>query len=122
MADQKTIRSRKGRNPIAFVFILILAVLFLMPIAIVLMNSFKGRFFISDAPFALPNSETYAAFSNYITGVVKIGFASAFGYSTFITIFSVLILVFFTSMTAWYITRVKSKATSITHDPFLHPA
>jgi raffinose/stachyose/melibiose transport system permease protein len=73
------------------------------------MNSFKGRFYISDEPFALPNAETFVGFDNYVSGVSKTGFIQAFGYSLFITVFSVLVIVIFTSMTAWCITRVKSK-------------
>ena len=95
-----------------FAFVLILAVLFLSPIFIVLMNSFKGRFFISDTPFALPNAQTFVGLQNYTSGVVKVGFIPAFGYSLFITVFSVTAIVFFTSMTAWCITRVKSRISS----------
>ncbi|MGB7537125.1 MAG: carbohydrate ABC transporter permease [Anaerolineales bacterium] len=96
----------------AFVFLLILAVLYLAPIYIVLMNSFKGRFFISDTPFALPDSRTFVGIENYISGIAKTGFISAFGYSLFITVFSVGAIVLFTAMTAWCITRVKSRASS----------
>jgi raffinose/stachyose/melibiose transport system permease protein len=95
-----------------FAFVLILAVLFLSPIFIVLMNSFKGRFFISDTPFALPNAQTFVGLQNYTSGIVKVGFIPAFGYSLFITVFSVTAIVFFTSMTAWCITRVKSRMSS----------
>jgi len=112
-------KSHASRHPFTFAAMLILALFFLMPMVIVLINSVKGKFFISDAPFALPNSETFVAFENYVTGIVKSGFASAFGYSFFITIFSVLILVFFTSMTAWYITRVKSKISSFIYYLFV---
>jgi raffinose/stachyose/melibiose transport system permease protein len=77
------------------------------------MNSFKGRFFISDAPFALPNSQTFVGMKNYTVGLAKTGFIQAFGYSLFITVFSVGTIVLFTSMTAWAITRVKSKVSSI---------
>jgi raffinose/stachyose/melibiose transport system permease protein len=97
---------------LSFIFLLILAVLFLAPILIVLMNSFKGRFFISDAPFAFPNAQTFVAIKNYISGIAKTGFIPAFGYSLFITVFSVATIVLFTSMTAWCITRVKSKFSS----------
>lgn len=90
----------------------LLSLAFLFPIFIVLINSFKGQFFISDAPFALPTAETFVGMNNYIKGVQKTGFFSAFGYSLFITVFSVLAIVLFTSMTAWYITRVKGKFTS----------
>ncbi len=101
------------QNNITFIFLLILAILFLTPIFIVLMNSFKGRFFISDAPFALPNSQTFVGLKNYTVGLAKTGFIQAFGYSLFITVFSVSTIVLFTSMTAWAITRVKSKISSI---------
>ena len=101
------------RDNVAFVFLLILAVLFLTPILIVLMNSFKGRFFISDTPFALPDAQTFVGVKNYFSGIAKTGFIQAFGYSLFITVFSVGTIVFFTAMTAWCITRVKSKVSSL---------
>ncbi|MEM1486252.1 carbohydrate ABC transporter permease [Oscillospiraceae bacterium PP1C4] len=102
----------KTSNNILFIFLVALSILFLAPIFIVLMNSFKGQFFISDTPFKLPDMQTFVGIKNYITGIEKIDFWRAFGYSMFITIFSVGIIVLFTSMTAWYITRVKSKANS----------
>jgi raffinose/stachyose/melibiose transport system permease protein len=97
---------------IAFIGLLILALLYLAPILIVLMNSFKGRFYISDTPFALPDAKTFVALKNYLSGVAKTGFLKAFGYSLFITVFSVGAIVLFTSMAAWAITRVKSKFSS----------
>lgn len=103
----------KTSNRIIFYIMLILAITFLVPIFIVFMNSFKGQFYISDAPFAFPTSETYVGTSNYINGIKKIDFFSAFGYSLFITVGSVLVITLCTSMTAWYITRVKSKVTTI---------
>ncbi len=96
-----------------FVFLCILAILFLTPIFLVLMNSFKGRFFISDTPFALPDAQTFAGLKNYSSGLAKTGFIPAFGYSLFITVFSVGAIVLFTSMTAWCITRIKSKLSTI---------
>lgn len=96
-----------------FAFLVVLSLLYVAPILIVFMNSFKGRFYISDAPFAFPNAQTFAGLKNYLTGVAKTGFFPAFGYSLFITVFSVLAIVTFTSMTAWAITRVKSKLSSI---------
>jgi raffinose/stachyose/melibiose transport system permease protein len=100
------------QDNVTFIFLLILAVLFLAPILIVFMNSFKGRFFISDTPFALPDTQTFVGITNYFSGIAKTGFIQAFGYSLFITVFSVATIVLFTSMTAWCITRVKSKVSS----------
>ena len=84
---------------------------FLAPIIIVLYNSFKGKFYISDDPFALPNAETFSGIENYISGIEKTGFPAAFGWSLFITVFSVIAIVLFTSITAWYIVRVKNGFT-----------
>jgi raffinose/stachyose/melibiose transport system permease protein len=89
-----------------------LAVLYLVPLLLVLMNSFKGRFFISDTPFALPDSQTWVGIQNYVSGIAKTGLPLAFGYSLFITVSSVAAIVFFTSMTAWCITRVRSRISS----------
>lgn len=100
------------KQPLLFLFLAVLAVAFLAPILIVLMNSFKGKFFISDAPFVFPNQDTYVGLENYTSGIQKIGFFSAFGMSLFITICSVAAIVFFTSMTGWYLTRVKTKWSS----------
>ncbi len=93
-------------------FLSLLSVLFLMPILVVLMNSFKGRFYISDQPFTFPTAKTFSGIANYINGIQKTGFISAFGYSLFITVCSVAAIVLFTAMTAWCIVRVKSRLSS----------
>lgn len=102
----------KAKSISLFTFLLVLAIAFLSPILIVLMNSFKGKFYISDTPFVFPNETTFVNFKNYTSGIEKINFFNAFGMSLFITVCSVAVLVLFTSMTAWYITRVKTKLTS----------
>jgi raffinose/stachyose/melibiose transport system permease protein len=102
----------RARETIIYILVLFLAIIFLSPIFIVFMNSFKGRFFISDTPFALPNAQTFVGLENYTSGIVKTGFIPALGYSLFITVFSVGTIVLFTSMTAWCITRVKSKLST----------
>ena len=111
-------KTRKAVNNIIFVLLCILIVLFLTPIFFIILNSFKGKLFISDNPFALPTAETFAGLSNYINGIEKTNFFSAFGWSLFITIFSVIAIILFTSMTAYYITRVKSKLTSLIYYMF----
>jgi len=103
---------KRPKLNLTFWLLLGLALLYLVPLAMVLMNSFKGRFFISNAPFAWPDSQTFVALKNYVVGLGKIGFFKAFGYSLFITVFSVGTIVFFTSMTAWAITRVTSWISS----------
>ncbi len=96
-----------------------LAVVFLVPIAVVLMNSFKGRLFISTGPFKLPDARTFVGLENYITGITKSGFFKSMGYSAFITIGSVAIIIVLTAMTAWYLIRVKNKGTSFLYYMFV---
>lgn len=102
----------KGTGMVMTIILALLAALFLVPIIIIFMNSFKSRLFISNVPFQLPNSETFVGLTNYLDGAVKIGFFQAFGWSTFITVFSVVFIVLLTAMTAWYLTRIKTVWTS----------
>ena len=102
---------KQQRIGISFWLLSILAVLFLVPIVLVLINSFKSRLYISSEPFALPNSQTFAGFENYINGLNSSGFFAAFLRSVFITVFSVAAIVLCTSMTAWFIVRVKNLFT-----------
>ena len=90
----------------------VLTIAFLIPILLVLMNSFKGQFYISDAPFAFPSEETFVGWKNYWNGIQKVGFFSAFGYSLFITVGSVAAIVLLTAMTAWYLVRAGSKLSN----------
>ena len=110
---------KKKNNILLYIILTVLSVLFLAPIFIVLYNSFKGKLYISRAPFALPNATTFSGLDNYINGIEKTGFISAFGLSVFITICSTAVIILFTSMTAWYITRVKSKVTSFLYYLFV---
>ena len=110
---------RKTLNILATVLLILLSALFIFPIAVIVMNSFKTRFEISTAPFVIPSSDTFAGLENYITGITETGFLSAFFYSLFITVFSVLAIVFFTSQTAWYIVRRKTRFTKMLYYAFV---
>ncbi len=99
------------------VFLVLISVVVLFPIIMVFFNSFKGSLFISNAPFELPvmegDNSSYVGLANYFTGVKKINFFSAFGYSLWITVASVAGILLLSSMLAWYITRVKNKLSSV---------
>ena len=105
--------SRKYTKWIAFIILVIVSLYIVFPIAVVVMNSFKSRLFISNEPFALPNETTFVGLTNYTQGLAKTGFFSAFGYSLWITVASVFFILLCTSMLAWYITRVRGISTSI---------
>ena len=86
---KKVVTKKNTGNTIIFLVLCALVVVFLYPIAFIVINSFKGKFFISDNPFALPSAETFVGMTNYVNGLVKTGFLNAIGWSFFITIFSV---------------------------------
>ena len=109
----------KSTGAVMTAFFGVLSLAFLFPIFLVLVNSFKSKLYISDAPFQFPKVGTYVGLTNYFEGVRKTGFFPAFGRSLFITVCSVAVIVLFTSMTAWYITRVKSKFNSILYYVFV---
>ena len=105
--------TRKVVNTVFFILLIIFAAAFVFPVAVVLINSFKAKFSISTAPFTLPLGADFVGLSNYIEGIRSTGFISAFGWSLFITVFSIAAILIFTSMCAWYIVRVKNKFTSL---------
>lgn len=109
----------RGISTALTVFIGILAVVFICPILIVFINSFKSKLYISNEPFSFPKADTFVGIDNYIGGIEKTGFISAFGYSLFITLCSVAVIILCTSMAAWYITRVKNKFTNLLYFVFV---
>ncbi|MCI6630620.1 MAG: carbohydrate ABC transporter permease [Lachnospiraceae bacterium] len=119
MNKAKKVGEKPALNAAIFAFLLVLAICFLYPLFFILLNSFKGKLFISKNPFALPTAETFSGISNYVNGITKTGMLSAVGYSFFITIVSVGLIILFTSMTAYYITRVHSKVTSTLYYMFV---
>ena len=166
----------KPANVLMFIILTVLALIFVFPILFIFQNSFKGKLFISDNPFAMPKFSlteqeaadieikyqekvedfldrytdgitvpremtddlvaenckadgyktvaeyekgvkaglesqvvSFVKIKNYTEGIEKTGFFQAFGYSAFITVCSVVVIVLFTAMTGWMITRYKSK-------------
>ena len=103
-------KSRRNKNLLTVLFAVI-AILYVMPIVIVLINSFKSNTGINTQTFALPNAETFMGFDNYIKGVTfgNYNFWKCVEYSFTITILSTALIILCTSMAAWYISRVNSR-------------
>ena len=104
-------RKAKHGGVLTFVFSLI-SVIYVFPIVLVLINSFKKKAYISRKPFAIPSGKMYVGLENYVNGIKKTGFIDAFWTSLFITVLSVAVIIICTSMCAWYISRVKNKFTT----------
>lgn len=111
--NQKIKAKMRGRDWLKFAILVIVVIAVLAPIFLVVMNSFKGKLYLSAEPFAFPNAESFVGLDNYINGVEKIGFFQAFGVSLFITICSVAVIILCTSMCAWFIVRIKAWYTKV---------
>ena len=96
------------------VFIL-LCLVWIMPIVEVAINSFKSNAAINTDAFALPNADTFMGWQNYMKGMTfgNYPFLKALGFSLLITVVSVVLILLFTSMSAWYIARVNSRFSKI---------
>ncbi len=106
-------RKKKVLGGIGTGFFTIIGIVYILPILIVLMNSFKKKIYISKEPFTLPNDKTLSGLENYTTAIDKYELLGAVGWTVFITLGSVLVILICTSMCAWYITRVKSKFSQL---------
>ena len=96
-------------------FFVVLCLIWVFPIFEVVINSFKSNNFINLDAFALPNGESFVGFANYLEGMTfgNYPFFKSVGYSVFISVASVFLILLFCSMSAWYIVRVKSAAANI---------
>ena len=88
----------------------LISVVYVLPVVAVVINSFKANTFVKTDTFALPNAETFVGWQNFITGMTLGGtFWKSVFYSVVITILSAALILLFTSMAAWYISRVDSR-------------
>ena len=84
------------------IFLYALLAIYLSPFAFVLVNSFKSRRDIISNPFGLP--EVWSL-QNFVNAFQRMGFVSAFVNSLVITVFSVIVIAVFSSMTAYLFVR-----------------
>ncbi len=107
-------KSHAGSTILTVLFTLV-CIGYIMPIILVLINSFKRNSAINTDTFALPNGESFVGMDNYIKGATfgNYPFAKSLCYSLLITIVSVFLILLCTSMAAWYISRVGSRFTKM---------
>ena len=108
--DKTLYKNRHPGKTILTVVFSVIALIYVAPIFMVLLNSFKLNTFVKTETFALPTAESFAGWANYVKGMTFGNYPfymSAF-YSAVITILSAALILLCTSMAAWYIARVNS--------------
>ncbi|MBQ4105189.1 MAG: carbohydrate ABC transporter permease [Clostridia bacterium] len=121
MSADKKIKKRRsskgaGKMSLTIVFAIV-AVVYMLPIVIVLINSFKENTFVKTETFMLPNAESFVGLDNYIKGMTfgNYPFFLSVFYTTVITLLSTFLILLCCSMAAWYIARVNSKFCKIVY-------
>lgn len=121
MEEQVKIKKKlKLGNFVLGTFLTVLSVAYVYPIFMVLINSFKNGAAIStDTMFKIPKGDEFIGFANFKYAINTDGFFKSFGISALITVTSVLAIIIFCSMCAWFITRIKNVVTSFLYYLFV---
>lgn len=89
-----------------YILLILSFLVFIFPFFLMIINSFKTNGQILENPFSPPASIDFKHFGDVIE---KMNFAVTFTNSIIITVVSVLLIIIFSSMTAYYLVRNKSK-------------
>lgn len=108
MKQKSTMSQKMGTTFLSF-----LCIFWVMPVFVVLWNSFKNKNSINLTPFELPSAETYIGPENYVAAIDKYGLLQSVGWTVFITVGSVAAILLFCSMCGWFITRVQTWWTKL---------
>ena len=103
-------RNNSAASTALKVFFVLLCVVWIIPVFLTLINSFKANTYVNLDAFALPNEESFVGLDNYAKGMTfgNYPFLKSVGFSLMITVLSVGLILLFCSMTAWYIARTDS--------------
>ena len=106
----RTLSSKKNGKLLLSIFFAVICILYVLPVVMVAVNSFKVNTFVKTDTFAWPSGESFAGWDNFIKGMTfgNYPFWKSALYSTVITLLSTALILIGTSMAAWYIARVDS--------------
>lgn len=111
MDKQQSLAAERRSKTILSVVLGVICVIYVLPVLTVVINSFKVNTFVKTDTFALPGGESFAGWDNFVKGMTfgNYPFYKSALYSVIITVLSTFLILLFTSMAAWYITRVNSR-------------
>ena len=110
MSKQKSLRAQSRGKDILSAFFALFSVIYVFPVFMVVVNSFKLNTFVKTDTFMMPTAESFAGLDNFIKGMTFGGYAfwKSVVFSVVITLLSTALILLFTAMAAWYISRVDS--------------
>ena len=101
------------------VFFTIVSLIWIFPIILVVINSFKQQAYISRNAFAIPTGKMFVGWDNYTRGIRKTNLLESFGWTLVVTVGSVIFIILFTSMCAWWIVRTNNRIAKFLYILFL---
>jgi len=107
---------KKGRSFAANILVVFMALIWLFPVYIVIVNSFKDRSELYESILALPKS---FSFEYYAKAMDKMNFVHALANSVFVTVVSIFFIVVLGSMTAWMLVRTNNILSKIIFNVFV---
>jgi raffinose/stachyose/melibiose transport system permease protein len=112
----RVLAKNRGKTLLTVLFSAI-SVIYILPVVAVVLNSFKLNTFVKTNTFDFPNSESFAGFANFEKGMTfgNYPFLNSVIYSVIITLLSTALILLFTSMAAWYISRRNSVVCKIVY-------
>ena len=113
----ETLSQEQRSKRILTVTFAVIAIFYVLPIMLVLINSLKSNSYVNMETFALPSAKSFVGLDNYKAGTTfgNYPFVKSALYSLFITIVSSMLILICTSMAAWYIARVGSLFSRIVY-------
>ena len=104
-------RKRKSRARTLTGVLAAVCLVWVLPVAVVVINAFKANSYVKSETFALPTRESFVGLLNFARGMTSgnYPFALSLFYTLVITLLSTGLILLCTSMAAWYIVRVNSR-------------
>ncbi len=114
---QSTLSKQKLGKTILTIVMTVISIVYVLPVVAVVINSFKLNTFVKTDTFALPNSESFVGFANFIKGMTfgNYPFYKSVLFSVVITLLSSGLILLFCSMAAWFIARRNSLICKIVY-------
>ena len=107
----RTLSKKKHGKTVLSVILAVICIIYVLPVVMVAINSFKVNTFVKTDTFGWPSGESFAGFDNFIKGMTfgNYPFWKSVLFSVVITLLSTALILLCTSMAAWFIARVNSR-------------
>ena len=111
--------NEKTKHPALWtVLFTLISLLWIFPIVLVVLNSFKSKVDIASNPFTF-SSKSFVGMSNYVLGSNRTDFPMSFLWTIVVTVGSVILILLCTSMCACWIVRVNNWFAKLLYVLFL---